>query len=368
MCPVLKISTTAATPESKTQESNLYAPTSGYGYNRFSFITITVFNVVVASVSLFLASPLMLLTAILIKIHDNGPIFYKGVRLGRFKKPFIMYKFRTLPVDAQAIIGTSVLLPHHRMTSPFTKLLRDSRLDELPQFFNVLKGDMDFVGPRPVRPEVYEQTCRDIPNYDLRFTIRPGLVGYSQLFTPHSAPKRLRTKLDNRFLVYHRSLSQDLFFVLYIVIVECRLIAGKGWAFIANWFKLHMLKQVKEERRISERVPQVNSHVVLTFDNLQTEEKSLLEVQGSIVDINYYHLRVFVKEKLPASACQLTLLKSLTVRRKLRNKKALCSGIVQKEVHAKDVELGYEYIISYEPTTELNRYIIDSYFLMQSMA
>ena len=103
-----------------------------------------------------------------------------------------MYKFRTLPVGAQKKIGSKLLSFRHCKLPFFSKFLRDTRLDELPQLFNIMKGEMDFLGPRPLRPEIYDHMCKGITNYDLRFNVRPGLVGYSQLFTPHSSPKRIR--------------------------------------------------------------------------------------------------------------------------------------------------------------------------------
>ena len=145
-----------------------------------------------------LALPLMATVSIVLFLRRGHHVLYVGDRLGLNKKKFRMIKFRTLVSGANGIIGKRLLGDGDPLLAPFGRFLRDTRLDELPQLFNVLKGDMRLVGPRPVRPEIYDSLCKGIPNYDRRFDVKPGLVGVSQLFTPHRTPKRLRAYLDNR--------------------------------------------------------------------------------------------------------------------------------------------------------------------------
>ena len=144
----------------------------------------------------------------------GSPVIYKGTLLGLHKQEFTMYKFRTLPVDARKSIGSDLLSYKHNMLNPFTKFMRDTRLDELPQLVNIIKGDMNFVGPRPIRPEVYEKVAHSIPDFDIRFEVKPGMIGISQLFTPHSSPKRIRSLIDNHLV----NKTQNIFWVLGLVI------------------------------------------------------------------------------------------------------------------------------------------------------
>ena len=133
-------------------------------------------------------------------VRRDGPFLYRGTRLGRNKTPFTIYKIRTLKANAEEQIGAELYTADRGLHTWYGDFLRTVRLDELPQLFNIIRGDMDFVGPRPIRPVVYEDKLCTIPGYDQRFSVRPGLTGISQLYTPHSAPKRMRSLLDNRFL------------------------------------------------------------------------------------------------------------------------------------------------------------------------
>ena len=215
-----------------------------------------------------LALPLFILVALVLKIKDGGPIIYSGVRLGLNKEQFTMFKFRTLPVNAQQIIGGDLLSGKHRtMVSPLTKFLRDTRLDELPQLFNVLKGDMVFIGPRPVRPEVYEERCKHIKNYDRRFQVKPGLIGYSQLFTPHSSPKRLRSLIDNKYLTRKRFFLWDYLIVFYTAAVVIDKILVSGWHYI----KEHLIKEKILKLYTNKRALHRISHPSFTAEILRSD-------------------------------------------------------------------------------------------------
>lgn len=149
---------------------------------------------------LLVAAPLIATLGLLLRLRNSGPVFYRGVRLGRGMRPFTMFKLRTLREDAQRITGASLLGNRHELEIRGGHFLRETRLDELPQLLNIVRGEMSFLGPRPERPEVYHQQCRAIPGYERRFAVAPGLVGVSQLFTPHGTAKRYRTLLDNHAL------------------------------------------------------------------------------------------------------------------------------------------------------------------------
>jgi exopolysaccharide biosynthesis polyprenyl glycosylphosphotransferase len=128
-----------------------------------------------------LVSPIMILTAVAIKIEDGGPVFYKQVRCTRHEKEFQIYKFRSMVVDAEED-GMAVLAKEHdeRITK-VGRFIRRTRIDELPQLFNILIGDMSIVGPRPVRPQFVEKFQEEIPRYMIKHQVRPGLTGWAQV-------------------------------------------------------------------------------------------------------------------------------------------------------------------------------------------
>src|SRR5262245_48401663 len=166
---------------------------------------------------LVLSAPLILLIGVSIRLSAGSPVFHRGTRLGRDKRPFRMWKLRTLLVGAERITGGDLLSQRHDIMIRGGRFLRDTRLDELPQLWNIAMGDMSFLGPRPERPEVLEAKCLGIPGYERRFTVRPGLIGISQLFTPHGTPKRYRTLLDNALIRHEARATQRISIVAFTV-------------------------------------------------------------------------------------------------------------------------------------------------------
>lgn len=132
-----------------------------------------------ALVLIVLSSPFMLFAAVGIKLTSPGPIIFKQERVGRNKKPFIMYKFRSMHVNAQQDTGWS--RDRDPRKTKFGALIRKCSIDELPQFFNVLKGDMSLVGPRPELPHFVEQFKETIPLYMVKHQVRPGITGWAQV-------------------------------------------------------------------------------------------------------------------------------------------------------------------------------------------
>jgi Undecaprenyl-phosphate glucose phosphotransferase len=138
------------------------------------------FDVAIASLGLLLLSPLLLLVAVAVKLSSRGPAFYAQVRIGMDGRPFRMVKFRTMSVDAEAT-GAQMTLPDDPRVTTVGSFLRRTSLDELPQLWNVLKGDMSLVGPRPERPCFIEDFKREIPRYALRHKIKAGITGWAQV-------------------------------------------------------------------------------------------------------------------------------------------------------------------------------------------
>jgi len=135
------------------------------------------FDILAAGLGLLLLAPLLALLAVAVKVGSHGPVFYRGVRVGRDGVPFRILKFRTMVPDAERLGGTSTGLHDNRVTK-VGKLLRQGKLDELPQLWNVLRGDMSLVGPRP---EVEEYTRLYTPEESAILSVRPGITDYSSL-------------------------------------------------------------------------------------------------------------------------------------------------------------------------------------------
>jgi exopolysaccharide biosynthesis polyprenyl glycosylphosphotransferase len=142
---------------------------------------------VVASLALLtLSSPLLLLSSLAIHLQDGGPVFYRQTRTGLFGQPFQVLKLRTMVVDAENGTAQWAATNDKRIT-PLGQWLRRTRIDELPQLLNVIKGEMSLIGPRPERPELETELEDQIPNYRIRHWIRPGLSGWAQVNMPYSS-------------------------------------------------------------------------------------------------------------------------------------------------------------------------------------
>ena len=162
---------------------------------------------IVAMACLVVFSPLFLVCYILVRREDGGPAIFKQERIGRFGRPFNIYKFRSMKVDAEA--GGPALYQHEkddRMTKIGT-FLRDHHLDELPQLWNVAKGDMAFIGPRPERKYYIDQIIERDPRYVYLYQIRPGVTSYATLYNGYTdtLEKMLRRLELDLYYLEHRS-------------------------------------------------------------------------------------------------------------------------------------------------------------------
>ena len=152
----------------------------------------------------------MLITAIAIKRTDGGPVFYRQCRLTKDGKTFNVLKFRSMRVDAEkdgvARLSTG---DHDDRVTPVGKVIRKVRIDELPQLFNILAGDMSIVGPRPERPEIAAQYEKEMPEFRLRLQAKAGLTGYAQVYGKYNTTPYDKLQMDLMYIA-HPSFAQDL--------------------------------------------------------------------------------------------------------------------------------------------------------------
>lgn len=146
--------------------------------NRFMKRAVDIFG---ATVALILFSPIMLVTAIIIKLTSPGPLIFCQERIGLHNRPFKMYKFRSMEVQAPSAEKDKWTTPHDPRVTPIGRFIRKTSIDEMPQVFNVLKGDMSLVGPRPERPFFVERFKEEIPRYMIKHQVRPGMTGWAQV-------------------------------------------------------------------------------------------------------------------------------------------------------------------------------------------
>ena len=173
------------------------------------------FDVCVSIAIFLITAPIMLLTAIAIRLESKGPVIYKQDRVGLFEKEFTVYKFRSMRTDAEKN-GAVWAKEHDDRITRVGRFIRKVRIDELPQLWNVLKGDMSFIGPRPERMTFVKKLKEDIPYYSLRHTVKPGLTGWAQVCYPYGASEEdSRHKLEyDLYYIKNMSILLDITIVL----------------------------------------------------------------------------------------------------------------------------------------------------------
>jgi exopolysaccharide biosynthesis polyprenyl glycosylphosphotransferase len=151
-------------------------------------------------VLLILTSPFMLIVAICVKVYDGGPVLYKQVRCTAGGKEFRILKFRSMRVDAEKDGVARLAAQKDDRITPVGHVIRACRLDELPQLWNIFKGDMSFIGPRPERPEIIAQYEKEMPEFNFRMKVKAGLAGYAQVYGKYNTTPYDKLKLDLTYI------------------------------------------------------------------------------------------------------------------------------------------------------------------------
>lgn len=199
----------------------------GFKYSKSRDYSKRIFDLLVSFSLLIVAAPLMIPTALAVFLETGRPIFYHQERVGYNGRRFRIYKFRSMRQDAEK--GGKAIWAQ-KNDSRITKVgafIRNTRLDELPQLLNVIRGEMSFVGPRPERPEFVDELSQKIPYYDLRHTVKPGLMGWAQLKYPYGASEEdAKNKLEyDLYYTKNHSLMMDILIMIQTVEV---VLLGKG--------------------------------------------------------------------------------------------------------------------------------------------
>jgi lipopolysaccharide/colanic/teichoic acid biosynthesis glycosyltransferase len=213
------------------------------------------FDLVLSIALLVLTAPLLLFAMLVVKLTSRGPVFYWQTRLGCGGRPFTIYKIRTMYHECEKVSGARWCKPGDPRIIPLGRLLRRLHLDELPQLWNILRGDMSLIGPRPERPEFLPQLERALPRYRERLDVRPGLTGFAQVQLPPD------TDLNSARL----KLAYDLFYVRRLsLLLDLRILIGTA---------LHVVGLPWSAVRVLMRFPRTETVAAAYRDSVSVEHK-----------------------------------------------------------------------------------------------
>jgi lipopolysaccharide/colanic/teichoic acid biosynthesis glycosyltransferase len=304
---------------------------------------------------------------ILYKIFNAGqPSFiFAGERLGKNKRVFRMYKVRTLSTAATERFSDTIYRSGDGLELTFGKFLRSTRLDETPQLFNIIKGEMSFIGPRPLRPALYRSFNGSASNFDGRFLAPPGLIGYSQVFTPHSTPKRIRACVDSRYMLTRKNHYGDLFILAFTTAALFRIIWREAIFACGNLLKTYRGRGAGADRRQNRRIRVKDVSLFLADSSFRA---SLGSHPIKIIDIDDRAVKISSGIDLEAGA-EINLVFDASFPAFGKKKRARCGGRVHAKSRGQNGSTPqFTYLVFYEACSPLNRYMIDQYVLENSIA
>ena len=194
----------------------------GTGLSPMERVAKRTMDILLCSIAMIVAAPVMLVVAAAIKLEDGGPVFYKQARMTRGGKEFNILKFRSMVVDAEKYAGAVLATGDDPRITKVGKVIRATRLDEIPQILNILKGDMSIVGPRPERKVLADEITKEIPEFPYRLKVRGGLTGYAQIYGKYNTSSYDKLRLD---LMYIENYS--LLLDIKLIIMTLRIIFSK---------------------------------------------------------------------------------------------------------------------------------------------
>lgn len=313
-------------------------------------------NLVGALVLLALLSPLFAAIALLLAITQGRDVLYRGERLGKDRVPFQIYKFRTLRNGSDRATPPEGLIGTTGLETRWGRYLRDTRLDELPQLFNVLKGDMNLMGPRPVRAATAAAFAARLVGYETRFSVHPGLVGYTQALMTHDTPKEIRQRFNLLICRRPACIRLELLFLAHTALA---IAAHTSAVCFRRLTRAH--RETRTERRKLARV-RPNSAVAIM------RKSGNVVGCGYIVDINERTLVFASPIALPSGPFSFRLICPVRFRGR---RSATCDGVC-REVARKTRETrrwrgDFFYLVQYAPSSAVSHYVIDRYFLRNSV-
>ena len=174
-----------------------------------------VLDIVCSILGIIVLSPILVIVSILIKLESKGPIIFKQLRAGKGSKPFYIYKFRSMKIETPNI-ATNDFTDSHVYITRIGKIIRKTSIDEIPQLFNILKGDMSIIGPRPERPEFTQEFNEEIPGFINRLAVKPGLTGWAQINGGYDITPQEKL-VEDIYYIENRSILLDFKIILKTV-------------------------------------------------------------------------------------------------------------------------------------------------------
>jgi exopolysaccharide biosynthesis polyprenyl glycosylphosphotransferase len=218
-----------------------------------------VFDLLAASLLLALATPIFVTLAVLIPLTSRGPVFYRQERLGRYRRRFFILKFRTMKVNAEKLTGPVLATEHDPRITRLGRFLRATKIDELPQLWNVLRGEMSLVGPRPEREFFVHQYEKVLPAYELRHSVKPGVTGFAQTKGRYSSSVERKLHFDLLY-IYRYSLLLDIKILFQTIIVMLRAQQSEGVKAITSRPRSHNTGHIPSDDYIPEPVARPARH------------------------------------------------------------------------------------------------------------